>query len=272
MEYADLHLHSCFSDGTLTPEELVVRARRKGYSLIALSDHDTVDGLPRALAAGECYGVKVIPGVELSTYYGLAEIHILGLFIDYQNPALQTLLSELRAYRAKRLRKMVDKLNSLGVEINPEQVFALAGSGTPGRAHLAEAIWRAGYASSPTEAFEKYLRDHGPAYEPKTELWIEDAVEVISEAGGVSVLAHPGPNGRDELIPLFIQKGVQGIEAYCPMHTFLQTQHYLQLGERLGVLISGGSDCHGLRKRKELFGTIRIPLTHLQPLLDGRMR
>jgi len=272
MEQADLHLHSCFSDGTLTPEEIVVRARKRNFSTIALTDHDTVDGLPRAIAAGVTYGVRVIPGVELSTYYGGAEIHIIGLGIDHRSAALNAMLADLRSYRVECVRKMVAKLRKFGVVIDPQEVFALAGGGVAGRAHLAEVIWKAGYTSSPAEAFERFLRDNGPAYEPKTDLWIEDAVEVITAACGIPVLAHPGANGRDELIPLFVQKGVRAIEAYYSSHTYLQSQYYVQLARKLGTLVSGGSDCHGQRKGRELFGTVRLPPEYLDPLLDGRTR
>ena len=242
---ADLHIHTTASDGTLTPEQTVQEAARIGLGALGIADHDTVDGIAPAIAASRDTNVIVVPAVEINTDYGKDEIHILGYYINHESKALNTHLEHFRFERAERGRLIVERLNEMGLNVSLDRVFQIAGKGSVGRPHIARAIVEAGYASSMNGAFGKYLIRGAPAYVPRHKLTPSQAIDIIREAGGVAVLAHPGNSKCDELIPELVKTGLQGIEVYHTDHSSAKARHYNEIARRYGLIATGGSDSHG---------------------------
>lgn len=264
-EVADLHVHTTASDGTLTPEQVVQEAVRVGLAAVAIADHDTVGGVESALAAGRQLGIIVVPAVEINTDYADDEIHLLGYYIDHESPALSAHLERLRAERLERGRRIVQRLNELGRKISMERVMEIAGGGAIGRPHIARAIAEAGYASSIGAAFGKYLVRGAPAYVERHKLTPFQAIEIIHEARGVAVLAHPGNSKHDELIPDLVDGGLQGIEAYHADHSPTQARHYVEIARRYDLIPTGGSDSHGPNMLKTVAVgrvTVEIAVVH----------
>lgn len=257
---ADLHVHTSFSDGTCSPEEVVTLAKKNGISKIAITDHDVVDGIDPARKKGEELGVEVIPGIEFTTEAQDTELHILGYFINHSDPKLLEAIGRMQKGREKRIYKICEKLKSLGVELDPEKVFAIAGHRAAGRPHVARALIEAGYVRDMREAFNRYLDFHGPAYVSHYKLSPEEAVKMVAAAGGVAVFGHPAVSNCDEIIPDLMVAGLRGIEAYYSGHDQGQTQHYLNLAKKYGLLVTGGTDYHGTRSGREIdLGTITVP-------------
>src|SRR5712671_5517390 len=246
--FADLHLHTSFSDGTYSPEELAAQARAHGLAALALTDHDTVEGCERAARASESAGLEFIPGTELTAEQDGNELHILGYFLDTQNQRLLTEIARFQLVRQNRIREMVARLQAVHVPLQPEMVFALANCRSPGRPHVARALVKAGFCATLDEAFERFLKKNRPAWVPKFKMSAADAMELIHQAGGVAVLAHPGLNRSDEVIPGMVEAGLDGIECFHTKHSPGTSQHYLKLADRFHLLVTGGSDCHGLSK------------------------
>ncbi|MBM3212198.1 PHP domain-containing protein [Candidatus Poribacteria bacterium] len=268
-KYADLHLHTSFSDGTMNPEQLVKEASRLGFSAIAITDHDNLDGIELAISAGKKYGIAIIPGVELSAIYNEEEIHVLGFYIDWLNSKLQGQLLEFRERRVTRAKEMVDKLKNLGVYIEYGDVLKLADSKSVGRPHVAAALVEKGHVSNTSEAFIKYLSNGGPAYIQKKKLSPEDAFAMILNSGGVPVLAHPGMI-QEDIIPDLIPMGLMGLEAFHPYHNIYVTNYFCELAKYYRLLITGGSDCHGEAKGKMFLGNIKLPYEHVKALENAR--
>lgn len=251
---ADLHIHTVASDGCYTVAELLVMAENAGLEAIAITDHDTVAGLTAfgaestgAVAAGK---TRLIPGVELSIDFPAYEVHILGYFLRLQDPILLATLDKLAQYRQERMEKMIKKLNYLGYNITYPQVQAIAGKAAAvGRPHVAQALVNEGYFLSVQEAFNRLLKRNAPAYVPHYKLSLQEAVDLIYQAGGITVLAHPGLIGSDKIVCQVIDNGVKGLEVYYPEHTTEQTSRYLALACARGLAITGGSDFHGLPGR-----------------------
>src|SRR5579872_814070 len=246
--FADLHLHTNFSDGTYTPEELVSQAAKNHLVAIAVTDHDTVEGCERAANACRALEIEFIAGTELTAEQADNEIHILGYFVDTHNPKLLSEISKFQAVRQSRIHEMVAKLNSLNVPLRTEDVFALANCRSPGRPHVARALVKAGLVGSLDEAFERFLKKNRPAWVPKFKMSASEATELIHQSGGVAVMAHPGLNRSDEVIPAMVEAGLDGIECFHTKHSAAVSDHYLQIAGRFKLLITGGSDCHGLSK------------------------
>jgi 3',5'-nucleoside bisphosphate phosphatase len=263
---ADLHLHTNFSDGTYSPEELVAQAVRHGLAAIALTDHDTVEGCDRAAAACRAAGIEFIAGAELTAEQNGSELHVLGYFLDTRNPSFLSEIAKCQAVRQKRIHEIVARLNALAVPLKVEAVFALANCRSPGRPHVARALVKAGLCSNLDEAFERFLKKHRPAWVPKMKIPARAAIELIHEAGGLAVMAHPGLNRTDEAIPGLVEAGLDGIECFHPKHPAATVKHYLQLADRFHLLVTGGSDCHGLSKGQPLIGTIKLPYEHVASL------
>jgi predicted metal-dependent phosphoesterase TrpH len=263
---ADLHLHTNFSDGTYTPEELVGHAKRVGLSAIALTDHDTVEGCERASSACTQAGIEFVPGTELTSEVDGNEIHILGYCLDIRNPRLLSGLANFQAVRQERIREMVARLNRISVPLKAEAVFALANCRSPGRPHVARALVQAGICSSLDDAFERFLKKNRPAFVPKFKISAADAVNLIHYAGGAAVFAHPGLNHADEVIPSLVESGLDGIECFHTKHSTGMSEHYLRIADQFQLLVTGGSDCHGESKGKPLIGTVRLPVLHLEML------
>src|SRR3989449_10642390 len=264
--FADLHLHTYFSDGTYSPEELVAQAQRYGLAALALTDHDTVEGCERAALACEAAGIEFVPGTELTAEQEGNELHLLGYFIDTQNPRLLTQIARFQSVRQDRIREMVARLNQVRVPLEAEAVFALANCRAPGRPHVARALVQAGLCASLDEAFERFLKKNRPAWVPKFKMSAAEAIELIHQAGGLAVMAHPGLNRSDEVIPSMVEAGLDGIECFHTKHSTATSEHYLEIAERFGLLVTGGSDCHGLSKGKPLIGSIRLPYQHVARL------
>jgi 3',5'-nucleoside bisphosphate phosphatase len=263
MNIVDLHTHSNASDGTFAPAEVVRLAKEGGLKAVALTDHDTTDGLAEAMAAGSALGVEVIPGVEVSARHTGDSMHILGYFIDYHDGALEDRLSVLKGARAERNPKIVAKLNDLGLKITMAQVESISGGGQVGRPHIARALMESGYVRTIQEAFDIYLRSGGKAYVPKFRFPPHEALAMIREARGVPVLAHPftlglGSSGAlRNLLQELKAVGLAGIEVFYAEHTREQEALYLRLAREVGLLVTGGSDFHGLNKPEVALG--RMP-------------
>jgi 3',5'-nucleoside bisphosphate phosphatase len=260
---ADLHLHTNYSDGTYTPEELVERASRQGLSAIALTDHDTADGCPRAAAACAAIGLEFIAGSELTAEIQGTEIHLLGYCLQIDHPRLLREMAVFQEVRQQRISEMVARLNQLGVALQADRVFALANCRSPGRPHVGRALVEGGFCATVDQAFERYLKKGRPAWVPKYKISATDGIQLIHEAGGVAILAHPGLNQVDEEIPGLVEAGLDGLECYHTKHATSTAEHYIDMARRMDLLITGGSDCHGMAKGKPLIGGIRLPYEHV---------
>ncbi|TAM41826.1 PHP domain-containing protein [bacterium] len=270
MKYADLHAHTSESDGTLTPEQLVKEALKRCLSAVAIVDHDTVSALPLALKAAEGTALEVIPGIELSTQYENQEVHILGYFLDHQDKGLLDELKPVRENRIRRVHEMIKNLKILGIELKPQTVFDIAGSGTVGRMHIARALVKDGWVGSTAEAFRKYIGDRSPAYVLGFRFSPEKAIKIIRDSGGVAVLAHPYILRNDEWIGEFAASGLQGLEAYYPEHSQSQVNYYLDLAKKLNLVVTGGSDFHGSAKPDIKLGAVKIPLELVEKLRNAK--
>jgi 3',5'-nucleoside bisphosphate phosphatase len=258
----DLHTHSTASDGSYSPAEVVRLAKEGGLAAMALTDHDTVDGLPQAVAAGEELGVEIIPGVEISAQFPGGTMHIVGLFVEYQNGVLDQRLAVLKQARMDRNPRIIAKLNGLGIPITMAQVDRISGGGQVGRPHIARALMETGYVQDLQEAFDKYLGWHKPAYVSKFRFPPDQALAMIREARGIPILAHPftlGLGSAYALKNLVIELkglGLAGLEVYYSEHTPEQEALYQRLARELDLQISGGSDFHGLNKPEITLGSM----------------
>lgn len=262
---ADLHLHSSYSDGTFSPQEVVARAAAQDLSPIALTDHDTVAGIPEALQAGTELKVEVIPGIELSAHELEQEFHLLGYFIRWEDPSLTRTLEGLEARRRSRLEEIVRRLEQLGVHLKLDEVLRIAGQGTVGRLHVARALLMRRVVGSVEEAFDRFLGQGRPAYVRQAPFSLSQAITVIREAEGIAVLAHPGRSGLDTLTRL-IDAGLQGIEVFHPSHSTEEVYLLTRAASEHGLLITGGSDCHGRAQGEPRLGQIRLPMTYVERL------
>jgi 3',5'-nucleoside bisphosphate phosphatase len=257
----DLHSHTTASDGVLRPRELVRLAARHRVRMLAVTDHDSTDGLPEAIDEAARQGLEIVPGLEINCDVPGAEIHVLGYEVDWTAEWFQAFLREQRAERRARVHRIVERLTELGMPLTAEEVFAICQEGAPGRPHVARAMVNRGYVKSVREAFDRWLRADGPANVPRRRLTPVEAVAVIRRAGGVPVLAHPGLANRDEMIPGLVEAGLAGIETYYPEHSVAQITAYRQLCERLDLVATGGSDYHGSHTgRAATLGSPHVPL------------
>jgi len=271
---ADLHAHTCFSDGLFTPEQLVERARWLNLAAVAVTDHDTVAGLERALVAGRRHGIEVVPGVEMSCGADGVDVHILGYYLDFADRDLLAFFDKLFAAREQRARTMVEKLRAHGVAVDWPDVARAAGGAAVGRPHVAQALVEVRAVPSLEEAFRRWIGYDSPAYVPKYRLSPEEAVGFIKEHRGVAVVAHPGIYRRESAHLLTIAAGVDGIEAWHPDHTPDDTDRMIELARKNRLLLTGGSDCHGGRKKGKVYlGEVTVPYKYLAALKRlGRRR
>jgi predicted metal-dependent phosphoesterase TrpH len=266
--FADLHLHTCFSDGTYTPEELAARGSSLGVAAMSLTDHDTVEGCPRMAAACAAAGIEFLPGTELTAEFNGNEVHVLAYGIDLANPRFLAEVARFQAVRQDRIREMVARLNKLNVPLEVNAVFALANCRSPGRPHVARALVQAGLCASLEEAFDRFLKAHRPAWVPKCKMSALEAIRLIQQAGGLAVAAHPGLNRTDLIIGQLVDAGLDGIECFHSKHTGPTVQHYLAIADHYGLLVTGGSDCHGLSKGKPLIGSVKLPYVYFEKLKE----
>jgi 3',5'-nucleoside bisphosphate phosphatase len=247
----DLHTHTTFSDGSVTPTQLVEQAAALGLTAVAITDHDTVDGLPEALAAGERLGIEVVPGVEINLEHERVTMDMLGYFLGgCPSDELKQELAELRLYRDERNARIVKRLAELGLILDAADLRAAAENGSVGRPHIGEALVRRGYVSSIAEAFELYLRRGAPAWVDRRRLSLGAAVRLLRASGGLPVLAHPGiirtdGPGLDHLLRDAVKAGMAGLECYYPLHDETAVKAFLVLAGKYGLVATGGSDFHG---------------------------
>ena len=273
MSRIDLHLHTTHSDGSFSTAEVMAFAKQAGLAALAITDHDIVDGIPEATAIGKELGIEVVPGVEISSRLGESELHILGYFLNWTDPLLAQRLSTLRDSRHLRNPKIVQRLNELGIPITYEEVRALAGTESVGRPHIARLLMEKKFVTSANEAFDRYLATGRPAFVDRDLPAPADAVRWIREAGGVPVLAHPtwvrtSAEGLRVLVQELKAVGLGGVEVHYSTHTPSQTTEYLDLAKQCDLLVTGGSDFHGVTKPDIEVGIGRGQLKVSQKLLD----
>jgi 3',5'-nucleoside bisphosphate phosphatase len=268
--FVDLHAHSTASDGSRAPADVMHAAHRAGLSAIALTDHDTVAGIPEAAAAAATLGIRLVPGIELSAVEGDAETHILGLHLS-DTRELEATLVGLREMRRARAERMVARLNDLGVRISFAAVLEQAAGGAIGRPHVARAMIAEGWAVDFRDAFDRYLGNGRPAYVTKERLAVSEATALIHRAGGLAILAHPSHSGTLERIAAFVDQGMDGVEVRHPSHSAEDTARLAALVEHFSLVPSGGSDWHGSSDGPRTLGMMRVPAEWLGRQ-DSRIR
>jgi len=269
---ADLHVHSCFSDGTLTPEQLIDLALEKGIKTLAIADHETVTASIRAREIADKKGVELVPALELSSYESKAEMHILGYFIDLEDEKLLKKMAEISSRREIRVKQIVELLNRQDIRIDYHDVKKVAGQGYIGRPHIARALLNLGYIDEISQAFtDKYIGNGSPAYIQKYKMKPAEAISLINQAGGIAVVAHPffvkqrAPLQKKD-IAVLKAKGLQGIEVFHSKHNQEWTQIYLKIASQLDLLITGGSDYHGSNSPDIKLGDIILANRYLEKL------
>jgi hypothetical protein len=270
MGKADLHIHSTASDGRFSPAEIVRMAANAGLTIMALTDHDTVNGLVPALEAAAAFpALTFIPGVELSTDTAGGEVHILGYFIDYTNEEFKNSLERMRNSRADRAGKMVEKLNTLGCNIELERLKEIAGNGALGRAHVAQALLEKGYITSFKEAFTKYIGHDCPAYVGREKLTPAEAVQLILKARGLPVMAHPFTALNPELVVRELKTaGLVGMEVFYAGYLPTETNNLLNMAQKYELIPTGGTDYHGIDAASEItIGGTDVPLHFVEQLI-----
>jgi len=273
MSRIDLHLHTTHSDGSLSPTEVLRLAHEAGVSALAITDHDIVTGIPEAITAGAELGIEIIPGVEISSRVGNSELHILGYCLRWQDQELNQRLAFLRESRHSRNPQIIERLRALGLDVTYEDVRALAGTDAVGRPHIARLLMDKHYVTSAKDAFDRYLAEGRPAYVARELPSPADAIAWIRAAGGVAVLAHPtwakvSGESLNALLTTLKAEGLGGIEVHYSTHTKRQTREYLDLAKRLDLLVTGGSDFHGITKPDIEVGIGRGGLKVSEKLLD----
>ncbi len=270
---ADLHIHSFFSDGTFSPEKITKLAAQKGLSAIAITDHDCIDAIGPSLEIANKRGpLEVVPGVELSCEIDGCEVHMLGYFIDYKDNNLIKALKSLVDMRNSRMFKMLKNLTGLGMDLSIDDVKKIKSEGTYGRLHLAALLLNKGYVRSIQEAFDKFLGFGKPCYVSGDRISPTEAIAMIINAGGAAVLGHPYSVNKDEYIPGFVKAGLAGIEAYHTDHPEPVVNRYKKIAEQFGLIITGGSDCHGAGKGRALIGNITVPYEVVEELRCRKVR
>lgn len=266
--FADLHIHTHFSDGTLSPQEVVEQALRAGLSCISITDHDSVTGVGPAQLAVRDFDLEVIAGIELSSESEGKDIHILGYFVDCLNETFRSELIKIQDTRVERIKKMIFKLKEQGVNnIDFDEVVSLSECrGSLGRPHLALVLKQKGWVATTAEAFKKYLDEDCPAYVKKYKLSPAEAIKLIQKAGGIAVLAHPMITNRDELIPGLVAAGLQGIEVYYPNYSEETVRYYEGIAQKYQLVKTGGSDGHGKAKASTYIGKIKVPYLVVEQL------
>ncbi len=282
MNDIDLHCHTTASDGILTPTELLQRADRLAVRTIAITDHDTTEGVAEGLRVGAELGIEVIPGVEINTDMPGSELHVLGYFVDPIDPALRAELLRLREGRIGRARRMAEILTSMGAPVSFQRILEVAGEGSVGRPHVAQVLLEAGHVSSYNEAFERFIGRNGPAYVDRLKFTAVEACELIRSAGGLPVLAHPvyfdahgairAPFDLDQMLPELMSAGLVGLETYYRNYDAITTEYLMGAAKRYGLLVTGGTDFHGPRPGLPDIGGVNVPRRVVRALYQARER
>lgn len=268
--FVDLHMHSTASDGSIAPADVVSVAKGAGLAAIALTDHDTIDGLDEAHAAGVRLGVRIVNGVELSAMEDDVEVHVLGLHLERLD-LLEQPLASFRGGRRVRAERIVERLNAAGVPMELEAVLAQADGGAIGRPHVARALIAGGWARDARDAFDRYLGAGRVAYVPKPHLGLADAVDLVHRAGGIAVMAHPGPDATRERVEQLAALGMDGVEVRHPSHKADDIARIGALVDHYRMVPSGGSDWHGAMTGPRTMGNQRVPAEWLRRQ-DTRVR
>ena len=264
--YIDLHCHTHFSDGQASPAETVALARERGLVALSITDHDSFDAIDPALEVAD--ELELITGIELSCSHHDRDVHMLAYFVDHKYPPLAEKVRFYQDERLKRGIKIVERLNELGLDLRLDTVKRVAGDGTIGRVHVADAMVSEELVHTFDEAFSRYLGYHAPAYVPKTHFDPQEAIDLVHDAGGIAVMAHPGTVRHDNIIEELAEMGLDGVEVYHSKHTSGQVRHYKRIAEKLNLLTSGGSDWHGRNDSKAEIGSQRVPYAVLQKMKD----
>ena len=266
---ADLHIHSYFSDGTLSPSQIIEQARQNGLHCLALTDHDTIEGIAPLMEEAAKFDIEIISGIEISSAIQGRDVHILGYLFDTKNPPFLSSLSVIQNLRNQRMEQMVTKLHQLAMtNITLQEVYEISGEGSVGRPHLALLLKKKGWVKDIQEAFDRFLAEGGPAYVETLRISVQEAISFIKQAGGVAVLAHPMITKIDEMIPQFVQWGLGGIEAYYSQSSSTITQFYKNLAKKYGLVVTGGSDAHGDIKKSTFIGKIKLPYAYVEALKE----
>ncbi len=269
---ADLHVHTNVSDGSFSPEEIVRYAESKGLSALSITDHDSCDAIEPAMAAAEEPGMEIIPGVELTAELSEGEeIHVLGYFIDWKDKEFSGKLRHIADVRRERAKKIIIKLREHGIDVSEQELLDFSGGGSIGRLDIAHLLLKKGAVSSTNGAFVKYIGNNGPCYVKKFKLSPGESVELIKSVGGVAVLAHPKTvkaRGKttEEIVETLVRDGIRGIEVYHSDHKESDVKRLRKMAEKYNLLTTGGSDCHGTRKREILTGKVKIPYELVEKL------
>ena len=269
MSQVDLHIHSTASDGKFSPEAIVGKAAELGLTVIALTDHDSVDGIAPALRAGRAFPrLKVIPAVEISTDTPGGQAHVLGYFIDYTSTELKSALERFHSSRRRRAQGMIARLGDLGIHIDWERVQEIAGDGSIGRPHIVQAMLEKKYITTFGEAFDKYIGHDGPAYVERDKMTPAEAVELILRSKGLPVLAHPFTVTDPEALIIKLKAaGLIGIEAYYKDYTDDEIKSLVSLADKYGLIATGGTDYHGIDNIGEIMlGGVDVPLESAEKL------
>ncbi len=264
--YVDLHLHTCYSDGTSQPEELLELVRNSRIQAFAVTDHDTLQGFRAVRKLLREDDPELIPGVELSVTVDEADMHLLAYLFEPDDVTFRQALDDFQNHRNQRGKVMVERLNSLGIDISFDDVVRQSHGTVVGRPHVARAIFENGATNSYEEAFAKYIGNDGPAYVPKVNFTPQKAMELIHQAGGLAVLAHPGVGEKDRHLDMLIELGLDGIEAYHPSHQQSQVDRYRHMAEQHRLIVTGGSDFHGLNGRYDAVGSQKVPYECVEKL------
>ena len=267
-QYIDLHMHTVCSDGAKTPSELLDIVRSKKISAFSVTDHDTIEGYLKVKELLAEDDPILISGVELSVSLEDGDIHLLAYLFDSGNSELQTVLNDFQITRRERGKKMVKKLNELGLDISYSDVEKVSSGSVVGRPHIAQVLYSASLTSYYEEAFHKYISDNGPAYVAKENFTPKDAIDLVHNAGGIVVLAHPGINNKEIYLEELASLGLDGIEAYHPSHKMSDIDRYKHLADRYRLLVTGGSDFHGVSDRHGSVGSQRVPYKYFEILLE----
>lgn len=273
LEYADLHMHSTHSDGKLTVEEIIHHAKNMNLKCISITDHDTIDGTVEAINFKDKGNVDIIPGIEFSTLYEGEEIHILGYLFDCYDKEFNSFIRNMQEHRSDRAVKIIDKFRSIGIDLTMEELLQKSRGESIGRPHFAYLLMEKGYASSVQDAFKKYLLPGSVCYVERFKITPEDTIKRIREAGGVSILAHPGLIKNQDLVKSILEMKIDGIEVYHSKHTSKQNREYYYLARENQLFITGGSDCHSkIPNEKPFIGSVKIPYSYVENIKQSKVQ
>ncbi len=270
-KWADLHIHTFYSDSTSSPEEVLKQAYDCNINCIAITDHDTIAGIAPTQQLSSEFGIEVIPGIEFSSEHNGRDIHILGYLFDIHHPVLLKQLEHIQDMRIDRMKQMIARLKEMKVaDVDFDEVAALTKSRSVGRLHLATILLKQRKVSTIKQAFDKYLADSAPVYVADLKPTPFEIIDLIHQAGGIAVLAHPMIANVDELIPQFVEAGLKGMEAYYPNTAEAVVEHYVQIAHKHQLFLTGGSDAHGSAKKNTFIGRLKIPYELVEKLKDFR--